>query len=132
MAHMQANGDIVDHRQVAEQADVLEGARHAEQRILLGPIACDIPAAKYNAPTAGLEDAGQEIEGRGLAGAIGTDEANQFAVGDREIELLQRSHAAEVLAELDDFKRRLAAGRHAPPSIHSLRLSLGIEGSLML
>ena len=122
MAHMQADGDIVDDRQVAEQADVLKGSRHAEARILLGSISRDVLAAEDDPPAARLEHAGQQIEGRGLAGTVRSDEADELARRDR------RGRASRAPCTPPKFLRssttsssRLAARFHAPPAIRAPR-----------
>ena len=57
------------------------------------------------APSSGGVHAGQQVERRGLAGAVGTDQGVQRAVGDRDVDALHRLDAAETL---DD----VAGGKH--------------------
>jgi hypothetical protein len=46
---------------------------------------------------AGAAEAGDELEQRGLAAPGRADEADEFALGDREVDLLQHRRAAPVL-----------------------------------
>jgi hypothetical protein len=53
----------------------------------------------------GLVDAGHEVEDGGLAGAVGADEAAEFALADGEVHGVHRGEAAELdrgLVELEE------------------------------
>ena len=85
--HVKTDCDIVDDRQVAEQANVLKGSRHAEAGIVLGAISRHVLAAKDDPAAARLQHAGQQMEGGRLAGTVRSDEAEDLASANREVEL---------------------------------------------
>jgi len=63
---------------------------------------------------AGGEQAGDEVEHRGLAGAVGADEAVDAASGYFEADVLQHVQAAEMLADVTDGQQiGLLGGVHA-------------------
>ena len=85
---------------VAEQADVLERARHAELcdavRRQAG-IARTLPSRllKRTPPRRGRVEPGEDVEERRLAGAVGPDQGDDGALGDREVDVVDRDQAAE-------------------------------------
>ena len=56
-------------------------------------------------PGARPEDARDQIEGRRLARAVRANQADELALGDAEVDAVQRADAAEALAEFLDFKQ---------------------------
>src|SRR5690349_4101570 len=56
--------------------------------------------------------AGNEMEARRLAGAVGADERHGLALGDRKAQILHRAQAAEALAQIADDER---LSHRAPP-----------------
>ena len=103
---MESRLDVVQYRQVAEQADVLEGsgdARLVDVHDALSGRVLDVK--EYFAPRR-LIDLGQKIEDRGLTGSVGADQACDLAVKDLEVQIIYRSQTAEVNAELLHIKDR--------------------------
>ena len=89
VAQLAADADVVEHREFAEQPDVLERAREAGAGDLVRLAAVD--AVAVDGDRAGLRaiDAGEEIEDGGLARAVGADESVQ-AGGGASREILDR------------------------------------------
>ena len=91
-----ADHDVLQHRGLADHARRLEGAgdaaggargRHARRQRVV--------ARSHRARLGGVV-AGDDIEGRGLAAAIGADQAVNLAGRDVEIETVDRAHGAET------------------------------------
>ena len=71
----------------------------------------DVGAVEGDAPRVGAIDAGDDVEERGLAGAVRADQAEDLVRRDGEIEPVERHHAAEVLGQAAGFEQH-AHGRH--------------------
>ena len=69
---------VVFHREVVEQADVLEGPGDARPVDLGGVHAVGVFAVQQNGALGGLIDLGQQVEDGGFAGAVGADEAGDL------------------------------------------------------
>ena len=75
-------------QQILEHGDVLERTRNLERAADAGDAAGawrrrrDIAAVKVDRAAVRREQAGDQIEQRGLAGAVGPDDAERFALGD--------------------------------------------------
>ena len=61
-------------------------------------------------PAVGLEFAGQQPQQRGLAAAVGADEADAHAVGDEEVQVLRRSSFGLAEAQGDVLELDQALG----------------------
>ena len=59
----------------------------------------DVAAGKADAAAIGPDLAAQHVEARGLAGAVGTDEGHELALGEREADAGHRLDAAIGLGE---------------------------------
>ena len=67
----------------------------------------DRPARKRHRAAIGTEHAGDQVEGRGLAGAVRPDQRMQRAVGEHgEVDAAHRLDAAEALGESTRFEHR--------------------------
>ena len=73
----------------------------------------DLGALEPDRAGVGAVDAGDDVEQRGLARAVGADEAQDLAPLDREIDPVERGHAAEFLGEPAHFEESRIHGRHA-------------------
>lgn len=69
---------IVQHGQFGKQPDVLEGPGDSHLGHLVGFLPIDPLAVEGDFPFRRFIHPGQHIEGRGLAGAVGPDETDQF------------------------------------------------------
>ena len=74
----------------------------------------DILPLETDRPAVARIYAGQEIDQRGLAGAVGTDDRDKFAAPDIEIDAIGGRETSELLPQLFDLQDRLA---HAVTSL---------------
>ena len=106
--------------EIVERADAREHARHLEHAQQAAPgerrgrQARDLLVGEPHAPLPGREEPRQQVEDRGLARAVGPDEAEDLALLHREREVVHRGHAAEVLR---DALRSQEAHRRLPVAI---------------
>jgi hypothetical protein len=63
-------------------------------------LAGDVVPVEGDAPERGLVDARDHVEEGGLAGAIWPDQADDRALGDREVDIRDRDQSAELLTHL--------------------------------
>ncbi len=101
-----ADHHVVERGQVGEQPQVLEGARDAGVHDRLRPQAVEPAAAKRDAALVRLQEAGDDVEDRGLARAVRTDQAGDAALLDGEAAILQRMQSAEAMVEAGDLQIR--------------------------
>src|SRR5207237_2541394 len=105
---------VLQRRQLREDADDLEGAPDAAAGDLPGFEAVDPPAAEAHA--AGIEplDTGDAVEERRLARAVGADEAVDAPGLQRQGDVIDGGHATEALAyplDREHGRHRYAPGR---------------------
>src|SRR5699024_2183742 len=91
---------------------ILERARHAQTAQSVRRLGGDITAIERHAPGRGLIDAGDQVEQRRLAGAVGADDGIDLAALYLEIQILDCQHAAEFLAQAAYGQQTV---RHASP-----------------
>src|SRR5258705_2761930 len=114
-AHLEqpARHDVVEHAHALEEGDVLERARDAER----GHVGRrQVRALLAGEPDAALErviEAADDVEERGLAGAVGADDGQDLAALDLEAHLVQRHQRAEAHADGLHFQQ---GPRHRPTS----------------
>ena len=101
---VQADLYVVLHAQIAEQADVLKRAGDAHAVDLHGGLAGGIHAVQQDGAPGGLVYLGQQIEYRGLARAVGTDESRDLGAPNGQVEIVHRPQAAEVDAQMAAFQ----------------------------
>src|SRR5262245_35442921 len=103
----------------------LVGTADAGDAALVRPGTRDVGAVEADFPAVGVEIAGDQIEERGLAGAVGPDDADCLAARDAEIDGVGRLDRAEGSGEAVDLEehRRASAGatRHPGRSAASQR-----------
>src|SRR6267143_1171734 len=93
----QGHDQVLQHRHAVERARDLEAAGDAAPRALVGRQARDLLAAEHDRAGLVAQRAGDAVDERGLARAVGADEAEALAFGHLETDLRQRGEAAEVL-----------------------------------
>ena len=119
---VRADQHVVEHREVGEHAPMLEGARQAARGELLRGQARDVLPLEQHLPFVGPVQAGHEVEERGLAGPVGPDHAEQFALAHVQVDRVHGREAAEAAHQAADLKQRrhrpfpAARGRPAPSS----------------
>src|SRR5664279_353106 len=122
-AGMGADPDVVEYRKVGKQGDVLEGAADADLGDLVRGPGQDALSLQQDVTFAGLIEPGEAIEQRGLAGAVGPDQAENLALMHVEGHAVQGDDAAEHDADVANRKqgivslRELCLRHFAPPEI---------------
>src|SRR2546428_200512 len=109
VAHAAAHGgdgEVLAHGQLAEESHRLERPPDAPSGDLVRRQVVDALTVVEHAPAVGPEQARDEIEDRGLAGAVGPDEADDTARLDLERAATAGAEAAEALLELGDGQPR--------------------------
>src|SRR5205807_5160905 len=107
---------VLQRRQLREDADDLEGAPDAAAGDLPGLEAVDPPAAEAHATGIEPLDTGDAVEERRLARAVGADEAVDARRLQRQRDVVDGGHAAEALAyplDREHGRHRYAPGRFA-------------------
>ena len=100
--HPQAERDVFEHRHVAEQRVVLE---HESDMALAGAVGERVLAVERNLAGIGPVQPGDDPQQRGLARARRPEQRQQLAVGDLEIDVVERGKRAELLHDVPDFNR---------------------------
>src|SRR5690606_21629593 len=113
---------VLEHAHLAEQPDVLEGARDPgtrdakplhllEQKLLAVGMVGELADGR-------LVEAGQAVEHRGLAGAVRPDDRGDLALVRGEREVVDRDQAAEAHGQVLHLAQRRARihGRSGPPA----------------
>src|SRR5213079_3734501 len=133
-ARVLAHEQVLHHAQVVEQADVLEGAGHPARDDRVRRQAPDLPALETNAPGVWWDEAGDEVEERGLAGSVRPDDADQLAGSDGERDVMRRHDPAKALAQSLDLEQRTPrpAGRLRARPRETHRRAPDRRGGLLL
>ncbi len=100
-----AGHDVVERRHALEQRDVLEGARDALPRGFVGTHAAARLAAKRDDALLRVIEAVDDVQHRGLAGAVRPDDRPDFALLDIERDVADRLHAAEGQRDVVDLEQ---------------------------
>ena len=79
---MTAHHDVLQRGHAAKEADVLERACDAVTRHRMRLQSFNTMAVKYQGAGVGHGEPGQHVEQRGFAGAVGPDQAENFAAPD--------------------------------------------------
>ena len=95
-----ADEDVLDRGHAREQADVLVRPRDAVVGDLVRAQRVDRVAIERDAALVHVEEAGQAVEERRLAGAVRPDDARDRAFLEFEVELADGGQAAEPLGDL--------------------------------
>ncbi len=112
-ASMSTDEDVLLDRETFEHADALERARDAERRETMRGKTRDVRPGETDRAAVGSDDARDEIDERGLARSVRADEAQRLALGDAQVDSIDRGDTAEALREADGLKQhpRLRCGR---------------------
>ena len=100
--HPQAEGDVFEHRHVAEQRVMLE---HESDTALAGAARERVLAIERHLAGIRPVEAGDDPQQRGLARARWSQQRQQFAVGDLEVDTVKGRERAELLYDIPDFNR---------------------------
>src|SRR5262249_43820585 len=109
---VQADQEIVSHRLVADQRDVLKGAANAEGGDAMHRQSDDVAAFVHDlAARRWPDEAGDAVEQRGLAGPVGADDAEDRLRIDVEGNRIEGVYAAETHRDVLKAKNRWGGGR---------------------
>src|SRR3954463_11765839 len=120
---VQADARVLERAHLSEELQILEGAADAGLRAPGRVPARDVGAAKAYRAARNGERAGDEVEQRGLAGAVRADQAVDRAALDAQVHRIDRGQPAEAAAQARGFEKGL---RHCsrkpamPPSPNSI------------
>ena len=105
-AGQRADHDVLGHGEIGEGLELLEGARDAAAGDAVGPQAGDLAAVEEDAAGVGRLEAGDQVEQRRLAGAVGADDAEDLALVDIEGDVGVGGEAAEALGHAFDVEQQ--------------------------
>ncbi len=114
VAHAVAEHDVLAHGEAHEQLELLERAGETEARPLRRRRAGDLLAAEEDVALLRAQQPGEHVEQRGLAGAVGADEADDARRRDRQADVAHRDQPAEAHGHVARLDRR--ASRLPPAS----------------
>src|SRR5690554_1995704 len=97
---MGAHGNIFPNTEIAEQANILKGARDARYGEIFRTAVGKVSPSQGDSPACRLYHPRQEVEGRGLACAVRTDKAQDLSGLQREGIVGQRDEPAKALRQL--------------------------------
>ena len=118
-AHMSADHQVLEDAQAGKQLDMLEDARNAVRDNLMSAQAQEILGLETDAPAAGIVDASEQVEQRGLAGPVGSDQRVDLTCPYGEFDPLEGgAEAAEALADVVRLEER---GRHRDTRLNPSR-----------
>ena len=100
--HPQAERDVLEHRHVAEQRVML---KHEADMALAGAVRQRVLAVERNLAGVGPVQPGDDPQQRGLARARRPEQRQQLAIGDLEVDIVERGKRAEFLHDILDFNR---------------------------
>src|SRR5262249_48737795 len=89
-----ASEDVLEHRQLAEGADDLEGPADSAACDVGGSTSVEPLAVESDLPRRRRKDRGQEVEERRLAGPIGSDDPYDLAARDVQVDAVDRRQSA--------------------------------------
>src|SRR3954469_16612381 len=100
---------ILEYRQPWEDARDLERAAEPRRGTLVRRVPGDVLSVDLDRSRSGPVDPRQEVEQRGLAGAVRTDDAEELALGHLERDIGDDRCAADVKPEVPSREQRLGA-----------------------
>src|SRR4030095_5964311 len=95
---------VLERREPAKDAGDLERPRQSAATEGLGRQTAHFRAAKEDLPGVVRKIAGDQVEERGLAGAVRADDGAQVALGHREVHAVDGLDPAEVLPQADGLE----------------------------
>jgi hypothetical protein len=107
-----AQQQVVEHGEVLEQLDVLEGAGHAGAGDAVGLEPDEVAAGEADGALLGPVQARQAVEQRRLAGAVGADDGQQLVRADLERHRPQGPEAGEAQVQVVDLEQRSGHDSH--------------------
>ena len=114
LAMQRTDRDVLEHAQSLERLHDLEGAAHARVAHAVGTQAGDRLAVERYRAGGRRVDAGDHVEDRGLARAVGADQRVDRAGGNGETHVMHGAQATEALADTRELEARAAHLRGSP------------------
>src|SRR5262249_3259929 len=102
-----ADEHVLERRHVVEEADVLERAPDPQPGHPVRREPCRVVAVEDDLARGRRVHAGEHVEEGGPACALRADQARDSACRDREVDVVARDQAAELLAKLARLEQRL-------------------------
>ena len=112
---------VLAHRHVAEQPDLLERAAHAEPGEHVRQLPGGRSPGHLDAAGSRPEHAARDVQQGRLATAVGTDQADDLALRDRQVDVVERADAAELLDDALGNDRRWSFGGRCAHGARSYR-----------
>ena len=103
---MAAEQQVLQQRRVLEQLDVLEGARNADARDIVGRHLGDVAPLEDQLAFGRIVDPADQVEDRGLACPVRPDDGEDLALSDVEGDAVDRLDTTEVDGEILSPKQR--------------------------
>ena len=116
-----ADPHVVERGEAGEGPDELEGAGDAARAEPVRRQPGDVAALEPDAPAIGAQGARDQVEERGLAGAVRPHDAEQLAGLEREADVVDREDAAEALGQPLDLEEGHAARRPTASALSAWR-----------
>src|SRR5205823_1184421 len=96
--------EVLEHGQAGEELEVLERAGQAQPGPAVGREGQEVVRLEVDRAGVGLEHTAHTVEERGLAGAVGSDQADDLAGVDPQGDAVEGGDAAEVDGDVLDFE----------------------------
>ena len=103
-----ADQHVFEHRHADERPAQLEGACNAQPHDAVRSHAANRFAIEQDLAAIGRNEAGQQVVERGLAGAVGAKDADDFAFFDLHADALDRMQATKAFVQIANGKERHA------------------------
>src|SRR5438477_1702513 len=105
---------VLEHGESREDVGALEGPPDAQPAEIVRRHARDVAAVERDVPAIGTQMTGDQVEERGLAGAVGSDDGADRAARHAERHAGDGHEAVEALGEIADLKHSAASPARAP------------------
>jgi len=102
LAEPRRQGDVLEQGEIVERTRDLVGAPDTAVADAVSGQSGDLGTGKRDRPCGRLVHAGDAVEDRALAGAIGTDEAENLSLGDGEGDVGHGEEAVERFTQSGD------------------------------
>ena len=102
---MHAQQHVLQHGEIGEQADLLEGASDADGVNAVRGEAGDVGVLEAHPARVRRHESGEAVEQGGLASAVGADDADDLALGHVEGDVRERPQAAILFADALDLQK---------------------------
>jgi hypothetical protein len=125
-------GNVIEHGEIEEEGGELKGSTDAFAGDEVGPKTRDVLSPVEDGTGSGGVESGNDIHHHGLAGPVGTDQAQKLARADREIDAIQGDQPREVFDDPFDLQQlSVSPTQGAPPDfpLHKPRQRAGVETS---